>query len=58
MDRGASRNVLPQKMDKKRIMAREKPHNMGNPYGEPQPSAAPRPPLEDLDGYVLDGWDE
>ena len=51
-------------------MARAKPHNMGNPYGEPQPSAAPRPlncrikqdnqryksdRLEDLDGYILDG---
>ena len=30
-------------MGKKKIMARAKPHNMGNPYGEPQPSAAPRP---------------
>ena len=40
------------------------------PYGEPQPSAAPRPHnksdnqrkksdrLEDLDGYILDGWED
>ena len=52
--RGNRGDVGAQKMD----TARVKPHVEGNPHGEPQPRAAPRPQLEDLDGYVLEVYDE
>jgi len=40
------------------LMARVMPNDTGNPYVEPSLQGASRPPLEDLDGYIIGENDE